>query len=201
MFEAIVDSKPFVSLLQSGNEKALEFLYEQGIENVVPLLRSQKFDDPEDSWHDCWIELKQSRCSDYDPAQGKLSSWILAYALNHARNVQKKRRRWKETSIDDRPDLAREDVSTEENEGGEQDKAKLLKQASRSIGRDEYRLLHLRYGLGVKSPAIAKKFGTTSAAIRKRISRALQRLREEIERLQEDELRRPAKEPSGADSS
>lgn len=201
MFEEIVDSKPFLRRLQSGNKKAFEFLYEQGLKNVVPFLRSEKFDDPEDALHDCWIELKESKCSDYDPAKGKLSNWLLAYVLNHAREVQKKRRRWQETSIDNRPDSASEDVSTEENEGGEQDKAKLLKQASRSIGKDEYRLLQLRYGLGVKSPGIAKKFGTTSAAIRKRISRALQRLREEIERLQEDELRRPAEEPSGPDSS
>src|ERR1044071_7044934 len=190
MFEEIVDSKPFLSRVQSGDEKALEFLYEQVIENVVPVLRSQKFDDPEDACHDCWIELSESKCSDYDPSQGKLSSWILAYVLNHARNVQKKRRRWKETRIDDRPDLAREDISAEENEGGQQEKARLLEQGRRRIGKRQYRLLWLRFGLGIKSSAIAKKYGTTSATIRKRISRALQRLRKEIERLQKDELRR-----------
>ena len=200
MFEEIVDSKEFFNRLQSGDETAFKFLYEQGLKNVVPFLASQQFYDPEDAWHDCWIELNESTCSDYDPAEGKLSNWILAYALNHARNLQKKRRRWKETSIDDEPDFAPKDVSTEENKGGQHKKAKLLKQASRAVGKNEYRLLWLRYGLGFKSPTIAKRFGTTSAVIRKRISRARQRLRKEIERL-EDELRRPAEEPSGADSS
>lgn len=200
MFEEIVDTKPFLSRLKSGDEKAFEFLYEQLLKNVVPFLRSEKVDDPEDALHDCWIQLNESKCSDYDPAKGKLSNWLLACVLNRAREVQKKRRRWKETSIDDEPDFARKYLSTEENKGGEHQKAKLLKQASRAVGKKDYRLLWLRYGLGIKSPAIARKFGTTSATIRQRISRARQRLRKEIERLQ-DELRRRGKDPSGADSS
>ena len=104
-------------------------------------------------------------------------------------------------SSDDVSDQASQESDTEENESGQQEKVELLEQASRTLKKDEQRLLRLKYDLGLKSPVIAKRLGTTSVAVRKRISRVLKRLRQEIERLREDELRRPIKGPSGADSS
>jgi RNA polymerase sigma factor (sigma-70 family) len=199
MFGPIINSKEFLGRLLAGEAKAWELLYEEGVNNVIPLLRSQRLYEPEDAWQNFWLELKLRKCFGYDPSRGKLSNWILLRATSRARDNQREERRW--FPLDDISDLASEESNTEENESGHQKKVELLKQASGTLKKDEQKLLWLRYGLGRKSPAIAKQLGTTSVTVRKRISRALKRLRQEIERLREDELRRPIKEPPGADSS
>ena len=199
MFGAIINSKEFVGSLQNGEAKAFELLFEEGVNNVVPLLRSLHLYEPEDAWHDTWLELKLTNCFGYDPSRGDFSDWVSMRATNRARDNRREMLRWR--SSEDVYDLASPESDTEENESGNQEKVELLKQASRTLKKDEQKLLWLRYGLGRKSPAIAKQLGTTSVTVRKRISRALKRLRQEIERLREDELRRPVKRPSGADSS
>src|SRR5260370_19185525 len=91
MFEAIIDSKEFVTRLQAGDDKAFDLLGKEGSENVVPLLRSLRLYEPEDAWHDCWLELKRTKCSGYDPARGKLSNWVLVRATTRARKRQRER--------------------------------------------------------------------------------------------------------------
>jgi RNA polymerase sigma factor (sigma-70 family) len=199
MFGPTINSKEFLARLLAGEAKAWDLLYEQGVNNVVPLLRSLRLCEPEDAWHDTWLELKATNCYGYDPSLGEFSDWVLMRATNRARDNQREILRWR--SSEDVDDLASPESDKEKNESGDQEKVELLKQASRTLKKDEQKLLWLRYALGRKSPAIAKQLGTTSVTVRKRISRALKRLRQEIERLREDELRRPVKGPSGADSS
>jgi RNA polymerase sigma-70 factor (ECF subfamily) len=199
MFGAIINSKEFVGSLQAGEEKAFELLCEEGVTNVVPLLRSLRLYEPEDAWHDTWLELKATNCSGYDPSRGDFSQWVLLRATKRARDNQREMLRWQ--SSEDVYDLASPESDTEENESGNQERVELLKQASKTLKKEERKLLWLKYDLGLKSPAIAKRLGTTRVAVRKRISRVLKRLRQEIERLREDELRRPIEEPFGPDSS
>ena len=199
MFGAIINSKEFLARLLAGEAKAWVLLHEEGISNVVPLLRSLRLYEPEDAWHDTWLEIRLTNCFGYDPSRGDFSDWVLMRATNRARDNQRQMLRWR--SSEDVSDRASQESDTEQNESGHREKVELLEQASRTLKKDEQKLLWLRYGLGRKSPAIAKQLGTTSVAVRKRISRALKRLRQEIERLREDELRRTIKGPSGADSS
>jgi RNA polymerase sigma factor (sigma-70 family) len=213
MFEAIVDSPKFYRRLLSGKKKAFEFLWKQGIENVVPLLRSLDVHDSEDVWQDTWIDLKLTRCSGYEPRRGKLSKWILVYSTSRARDRQRKRLRERTKSIGDLSDidklseidkisvLAWKEADAEENKSGDQEKKQLLKRALRALEADERKILWLRYGQGQKSTAIAKSSGTSTTAIRQQISRARRRLKEEIERLRKNELRRSIKKPGRADSS
>jgi RNA polymerase sigma-70 factor (ECF subfamily) len=199
MFGPIINSKEFLGRLLAGEPKPWELLYEEGVNNVVPLLRSLRLNEPEDAWQAFWLELKLTNCYGYDPSRGKLSDWISMRATNRARDNHREGLRW--WSIDAVSHLASEQSDTEENESGHQKKVELLKQASGTLKKDERKLLWLRYGLGRKSPAIAKQLGTSSDTVRKRISRARKRLRQEIERLRKDELRRPIEGPSGTDSS
>jgi RNA polymerase sigma factor (sigma-70 family) len=199
MFGPIINSKEFLARLLAGEAKAWDLLYEQGVNNVVPLCRSLRLYEPEDAWHYTWLDIRLTNCSGYDPSRGEFSNWIFLRATDRARDNQREALRFQ--PIDDVSELASQESDTEENESGHQEKMKLLKQASRTLKKDERKLLWLRYGLGRKSPAIAKQLGTTSVTVRKRISRALKRLRQEIERLREDELRRSIEGPSRADSS
>lgn len=204
MFKAIINSKRFFRRLQSGNAKAFEILWKEGVNNVIPFLRSCGFDDPEDLWQDCWLYLKLTRCSEYKPAAGEFSKWLPTVAKNRARDREREKRRWPTVPIEVVENNLRFSIASvfeDENKSGYQENAKLLEQTLESLKQSDQELLWLRFSLDLKSPAIAQTLGATSVAIRQRLSRLLRRLKKEIERLKNDELRRSHKRPAGADSS
>jgi RNA polymerase sigma-70 factor (ECF subfamily) len=206
MFDPIIDSEQLYRQLQSGNRKARKFVWEQGHQNVVPLLRALGVFDPEDVWQDTWIELILTRFRGYDPSRSKLSKWIIVRTTSRAQDRQRARLRERTISIEELSDvdelsiLAWYESDDAENESGYQEKKKLLMRALRALKPAERKLLWLTYGQDQKSKTLAKTFGTTTTTIRKRISRARKRLREEIERLRKDERRRPIKKSVRADS-
>ena len=206
MFEAIIDSRQFIKKLKAGNDEAFLFLWKEGIANVVPFLRWARFHDPEDVWQDLWLKLKQTKCKGYDPDEGEFSKWLLTVAKNFARNREEARRSWPE-SIEHIQDPSIELTFDEENNGGNQKRHKWLKQAIRSLRKSgslkeiDCEVLRLRFRRRLKSPEIARRLGSTDTAIRQRLSRILRKLKREILRLENDELRRSHKQPVGTDSS
>ncbi|HWN11964.1 MAG TPA: sigma-70 family RNA polymerase sigma factor [Pyrinomonadaceae bacterium] len=203
MFEAIIDDKRFFKRLRSGNAKAFELLWKEGAKNVIPFLRSGEFDHAEDLWQDCWLHLASTRCSEYKPTACQFSAWLLSVAKNRARDRERKKRRWKTVPIEVIENTLMFSIASafdDENKSGYQENAELLEQTLETLKQSDRELLWLRFDLGLKSPAIAETLGATSVAIRQRLSRILRRLKKEIES-QKDELRRPHKQPAGADSS
>ena len=206
MFEAIVDSSQFIKKLKAGNREALEFLWKEGSANVVPFLRWLGFQEPEDIWQDLWLKLRRTKCKGYYPEEGEFSKWLLTVAKNFARDCEKEQGDWPEC-IDDIPEPSVEPTIDEENNGGNQKRHQWLKQAIRSLRKSgslkeiDCKVLQLRFRLRLKSPEIARRLGSTNAAIRQRYSRILRKLKREILRLENNEIQRSRKQPVGTDSS
>lgn len=206
MFEAIIDSRQFIKKLKAGNDEAFLFLWKEGVANVVPFLRWARFHEAEDVWQDLWLSLEEDKCEGYDLGEGKLSEWLLTVAKNFARDREQELRRWSE-SIEDIQDPSFDPRLNEENNGGNQKRHKWLKQAIRSLRKSgslkeiDCEVLRLRFRRRLKSPEIARRLGSTDTAIRQRLSRILRKLKREILRLENDELRRSHKQPAGTDSS
>lgn len=212
MFEAAVDSEDFINRLKAGDEEAFKFLWIEGKRNVIRFLWWAKFRDAEDLWQDLWLDLNLTKCAAYELTEGEeFSKWLLTVAKNRARERERNRSRWPIAPIADIEDLedllqlrsllAIEVGTPEQNNGGNQKRAEMLAQVLESLTEDEHELLHLKIDLGLKSPEIARRLGATSSAVRKRQSRLLRKLKKEILRLEDDELRRSHKDVTRGDSS
>lgn len=193
-------TKGFYKGLHTGNPKTYELIWQEG-SRVIPALERMKFEDAEDTWHDCWLNLLYTRCADYDPRKGTLPNWVMNTAILLARTRRRKKLRSKTVSIEETGELSNEDTLIGENKGGNQEKLALLEQGKAALSEGDRIVISLKFDEGLESPAMAERLGTTSVAVRKRLSRAVRRLSVEIGRLNKDELRRPTKEPAGADSS
>ena len=206
MFEAIIDSSQFIKKLKAGNRETFAFLWKEGMANVVPFLRWARFHEAEDIWQDLWLILKRTKCAGYDPAEGQFSKWLLTVAKNFARDCEQERGRWPE-SIEDVQEPSFEPRLDEENRGGNQKRHQWLKKAIRSLRKGgslkeiDCQVLRLRFHKCLKWPEIARRLESTNTAIRQRYSRILRKLKREILRLENDELRRSHKQPIGTDSS
>ncbi|MDQ1636982.1 MAG: Sigma-70, region 4 [Pyrinomonadaceae bacterium] len=193
-------TKGFYKGLHTGNLQTYELIWQEG-SRVIPALKRMKFEDAEDTWHDCWLNLLYTRCADYDPRKGTLPKWVMNKAILLARTRRRKKLRSKTVSIEETGELSNEDSLIGENKGGNQEKLALLEQGKAALSERDRIVISLKFDEGLESPAMAERLGTTSVAVRKRLSRAVRRLSVEIGRLNKDELRRPTKEPAGADSS
>lgn len=113
-----------------------------------------------------------STVDDYDSSRGTMSSWVSGFAKNIARA-------WWRNSSDRRvleSPLASLDGHPEEVDHFETPAA--LEDAIRTLSPLDQELLQLRFSFGYSFDEIEKLTGMTSAAARKRVSRAIEQLRQ-----------------------
>jgi RNA polymerase sigma factor (sigma-70 family) len=120
---------------------------------------------------DCVLSVF-NRLDEFNPALGTFEAWITGFAQNcwrsHIRNLTRQRRQT--VSIDDVSEAQYEishDVNQREN----------LSVALESLELLDRELLHMRYSLGMTSDEIATASDMNPPQVRKRISRAVERLR------------------------
>ncbi len=116
----------------------------------------------------------------FDPARGSARVWIFRIAENTLRDHLRRSRVRQHISLSQLRDLATDAPSPEEHLLWEEQVAGLLA-AVASLSERERDLVSLRYGSGLGSAAIAEIRGLSESAVRKRLSRALRRLRHALE--------------------
>lgn len=127
----------------------------------------------EDLAQNCVLEILR-RIGEYEPAKGSLEAWVGGFALNavrmHRRSLVGKRA--KDMPIDDLP----------QNYGLESpalaNRRDLLAAALESLDLLDRELLHMRFAMRLSSQEIASASDMNAAQVRKRISRAVERLRQ-----------------------
>lgn len=115
----------------------------------------------------------------YDPARGSVRAFVVTiarHALIDEIRARRKVRQEEAEALERLPDLcpSPEGALSERGE---------LERLTRAIAQapDEIRqLLSLRYGDGLSTPEVAETLGITPAAARKRLSRALISIREQV---------------------
>ncbi|MGH7538722.1 MAG: RNA polymerase sigma factor [Gemmatimonadales bacterium] len=116
----------------------------------------------------------------FDPSRASPRTWILAIARNVVRDHLRQARRRRQLPFASLRDLASDTPSPEERLLWEEEVRQLLAAVGR-LGRADQDLIGLRYGSGLGPAAIAETLGLRPSAVRTRLWRALQRLRQEIE--------------------
>jgi RNA polymerase sigma factor (sigma-70 family) len=120
---------------------------------------------------DCLLQVF-ARLSEYDPERGPFEAWVSGFAANAARS--QRRRTFRERTADMPVDeLAELEFATEESEATRD----LLRTAMASLDGLDRELLQMRYALCMTSEEIAASNNLNAPQVRKRISRAVERLR------------------------
>ena len=158
----------------AGDEKAGEKLADHVLATLQRKLR--RFGVPpqeaEDLAQTCAVEILR-RIKEYDPDRGQLEAWVGGFALNavrmHRRSLIGKRT--KDLAIDEIPNLGYE-------VGIAATRRDLLAAAVESLDIMDRELLHMKFSMRLSSQDIASCSDMNAAQVRKRISRAVERLRQ-----------------------
>lgn len=156
---------------RAGNSRAAESLARRVIEATQRKIRryglSQQ--DSEDLAQACTIEVLR-HIEDFDTARGNLDSWVAGFAFNSVRVHRRTAfRRPGDLPLDLLPNLTFDSQETTEHDA--------LAEALKSLDMIDRELLHMKFGLEMSSQEIADSCDLNAAQARKRISRAVERLR------------------------
>lgn len=158
----------------SGDEVATEKLANHVVATLQRKIRRLGVSpqDVEDLSQACAMEVLR-RMKEYDPSRGQLESWIGGFALNAVRMHRRAMagRKLKDLPIEEMPNLGYEVAAATTRKD-------LLLRALETIDIVDRELLHLRFALNLSSAEIAVVSNMNAAQARKRISRAVEKLRQ-----------------------
>lgn len=113
-----------------------------------------------------------ARLHEYSEEKGTFEAWLSGFAMNAVRAHRRRsaRMRTRSVTVDDSFELSYEiNVNDSDQE--------LLGEAINSLDVLDRELLHMRFSLGMSSDEIAARSDLNAPQVRKRISRAVERLR------------------------
>ena len=131
----------------------------------------------EDLLADTFERALRSR-SRFDPRRGSEKNWVYAIAVNLVRDQARRHR--VETSALERVG-AREPTQAHDAALDAVEDRDLLHRALTKLNDDEREAIALRFGSDLKLREVARVLGEKQGAVEKRISRALEKLRHELE--------------------
>ena len=159
---------------RQGDRTAVDRLASDVLEYVKKRVRALgvPYDDAADVAQACTIEVLR-HLDDFDPGKGRFDGWMSGFALNSARAYSRGSRKIKaELALEDVAEpIAEENTFSVRREG--------LEAALEKITPSDRQLLGMKFGLGLTSDEVALRVGMSATQVRKRISRALERLRKQ----------------------
>lgn len=188
MSDSILKSNSLHEGLWSGHDEAYLILWSEGYKIMIAFyIRKGLVHEAEDLWSQTFIKLLRTRCMSFNPAKGSFEGWLFTVGKNVA--IDFKRKQEAEISIDDCLGLAASD-SDKKNKGGSRYWKLLVNRAQALLKPDDRTILSLRVVQELSYDSISKELGISVVAATKRVSRALERLYLELERLSTHELPR-----------
>lgn len=128
--------------------------------------------DAADVAQNCTIEVLR-HLDDFNPNLGRFDGWISGFALNSARAYNRGARRLRtEVPLEEVPELYTE-------ESGAATQRRGLAAALDKLEPEDQKLLAYKFGLGMTSEEVGVRMKMSATQVRKRVSRALERLRQQ----------------------
>lgn len=191
MSDSILNSHEFHESLRLGLDEAYVTLWREGSKQMVGYyIRKGFINEAEDLWSETHLKLLRTRCESFDPAKGSFEGWLFTVAKNVAVDLVRKLEQEQDTiPFEDCGYPALHDPDEEEI-GGPRYLEVLVKRAEASLGPNDRTILSLRIVESLSFDAISCELGISVPAAAMRVSRALERLRIEMERLSTRELPR-----------
>jgi RNA polymerase sigma-70 factor (ECF subfamily) len=157
------DEAAFARLIEEHNASMASVAF------VIIGDREQTLDAVQSAWTIAWRKLGSLR------DQAQIGSWLVAIAANEARQMRRRDRR---AVVVDISETINGGVVTDDVDSVT---ALDLERALKGMSGDERRLLALRFVAGFDSSEIARLLGMSPSGVRSRLSRLIQRLRDELQ--------------------
>jgi RNA polymerase sigma-70 factor (ECF subfamily) len=127
-------------------------------------------DDAPDVAQACTVEVLR-HLGDFDATRGRFDGWVSGFALNSVRAYNRGARKLRaEVALDDVAEpIIVENAATSKRAG--------LDMALNKLAKKDRNLLSMKFGMGLSSDEIAEQVKMSPTQVRKRISRAIERLR------------------------
>jgi RNA polymerase sigma factor (sigma-70 family) len=164
------------ALVARGDEHALAALYDRfgrvayGV--AFRVLRDQAL--AQDAVQDAFLTAWRTAAS-FDPARGKVSTWLLTLVHRRAVDVVRREDRRRAGPLDDAP-VASGDATDETAEVREQRRA--VQAALAQLPPDQREALELAYYGGLTQSELAERLGVPLGTVKSRMFAALSRLRD-----------------------
>ena len=159
---------------QTGDRTAVDRLATDILEYVMKRVRTFGVhpNDAADVAQACTLEVLR-HLEDFDPARGRFDGWMTGFALNSARAYNRGSRRMRsEVALEDVAEPSTEELGASASRSG-------LAAALEKLGKEDQLLLGYKFGLGMTSEEVGTRLGMSATQVRKRVSRALERLRQQ----------------------
>jgi RNA polymerase sigma-70 factor (ECF subfamily) len=201
MFKANIDFHELARRLRAHDEDAYEFVIESYSRRIICYLTKVgvPYDEANDIWGDCKLELWETSCESYDPNQSSFWTWLSKVVRNLAFDRGRRNLRAKFVALDEARFIV-DPKAVDEKFSGKYD-WELIETAKESLNTSDQEVINLKYGYGLTYDEIAQISCSSQAAAGMRVTRAVQRLRSSIEGLNNNEPRGPDYGPGKSDSS
>lgn len=195
MDDSPLNSADFIDQFRAGDHEARVALYEHGIKVCIPYFcrKGFSYDEAQDLWFEIQLDLIKRNCPSYDPSRGPFGGWLRGVIKRVALNELKQRKRHPHVPLEEWKDLTSPDNHSEKEESGKSEVTIQLERAKELLSEPDRLLISERFDEGLSIDLIAERLEISKSAVRKRLSRALQELRQILERLLSGELRRRRK--------
>lgn len=190
MSDSTLNSHQFHEELRLGLDEAYVKLWQDGIKCLMGYYITHGFvEEAEDLWSETCLKLYRTRCSSFNPAKGSFEGWLFTVGKNIAVDLARQRKEERESTIpidDWRPPTLPN--SDEEEIGGSRYLKVLVKRAEALLSTDDRTILLRRVVQRWSYDWISEELGISIPNVTKRVSRALDRLWTQMERLSTREL-------------
>jgi len=159
---------------QTGDRTAVDRLATDILEYVKKRVRAFGVhpNDAADVAQACTLEVLR-HLPDFDPTRGRFDGWMTGFALNSARAHNRGTRKLKsEVALEDVAEPSSEDAGASAQRSG-------LAAALDKLSGEDQLLLGYKFGLGMTSDEVGVRMSMSATQVRKRVSRALERLRQQ----------------------
>jgi RNA polymerase sigma factor (sigma-70 family) len=128
----------------------------------------------QDAVQDAFLAVWRTAAA-FDPARGKVSTWVLTLVHRRAVDVVRREERWRAEPIEDVPVAGGE--STEE-EAWVREQRRAVQDALKQLPDDQRQALELAYYGGLTQSELAERLGVPLGTIKSRMFAGLSKLRE-----------------------
>lgn len=201
MFKAKTDFHELARRLRTHDEGAYEFVIESFSRRIICYLikLGVPYEEANDIWGDCKLKLWETSCESYDPNQSSFWTWLSKVVRNLAFDRARRNLRAKFVALDEAR-LVADPKAVDEKYSGKYD-WELIEEAIQSLDTSDQDAFKLKHVYGLTYDEMSQILGASPTAVGMRVTRAVQRLRSNIEGLNDYGPRGPNYGPGKPDSS
>jgi RNA polymerase sigma factor (sigma-70 family) len=182
MGKEILNRDDFIDRFRAGDPDALIALWEYCVKHLIRIIRRLQRQlpeiDPENVLMQVFLDWYERKCPSYDKSKGPFKRWARVVVMRAGLYELRERLPFPHVSLEEYEEIPSPETLDCENISGEPESEVPLKWAVEQLSEKCRVVVWQKFYEGQPTDVIAKNLGITESAVRMRLSRGLQKLRE-----------------------